>query len=55
MNTNKTAQATALNLQIREYVERYHPELGEVSVEIEPGNTVATVRCRDRRDRRKGS
>jgi hypothetical protein len=37
-----------LELQVREYIERYHPDLGDVSIEIKPGNTIATVRSRPR-------
>ena len=53
MNKRKTTQATTRNakrreaerirklteLQVREYNERYHPEMGEVSVEVR-GNIV---------------
>jgi hypothetical protein len=30
-------------LQIQEYVDRYHPDLGTVSVEIDPSGTLASV------------
>jgi len=33
-------------LQVREYIALYRPDLGEVSVEIGPGNTVAKVRSK---------
>jgi len=40
-----------LKLQVREYIERYHPELRGLPVEISPNGTVAAVR---RKPSRKG-
>lgn len=39
-----------LALQVREYIERYHPEFGEISVQVSPENTVARV-CRKSREK----
>ena len=41
-------QRKILELQVREYIERYHPEFGEVSVQVSPKHTVARVRCKSR-------
>jgi hypothetical protein len=37
-------QRQALELQVSEYIERYHPEFGEVAVDINPSGTLASVR-----------
>jgi hypothetical protein len=37
-----------LQLQVREHMERYHPELRDFSVEINPQNTIAVVRRKSR-------
>ena len=31
-------------LQIQEYVDRYYPEMGKVSVDLSPGGTIAIAR-----------
>jgi hypothetical protein len=51
MTTKKTTKNAALKakrerdlkLQVREHMERYHPELRDFSVEINPQNTIAVV------------
>ena len=35
----------ALEEQVQEYVDNYHPQLGKVSVAISPTGAVASVRC----------
>jgi hypothetical protein len=39
----------ALKRQVQEYVDRYHPQMGEVSVTINPRGTVASVRSFSKR------
>ena len=34
----------ALKKQVQEYADRYHPQMGEVSVAINPTGTVASIR-----------
>jgi hypothetical protein len=46
--TNAKRQREHLELQVLEYIERYHPEFGNVSVEISPKNTSAIVRSKPR-------
>ena len=41
-------QRKILELQMREYIARYHPEFGEVSVQVSPENPVARVRRKSR-------
>jgi hypothetical protein len=57
MTSKKTTKNTALKakrvrkhlaLQVREHMERYHPELRDYSVEINPQNTIAVVRRKSR-------
>jgi len=59
MTTKKITKSAALKskrmrkileLQVREYIANYHPELRDASVEIGPGNTIARVR-RNARDK----
>jgi hypothetical protein len=49
LNKRKTPSQNmrrASQKQVREYVERYHPEAGQVSVAINATGTVASVRPR---------
>jgi hypothetical protein len=57
MTTQKTTKTIAakdkrmrkhLALQVREHMERYHPELCDFSIEINPQNTIAVVRRKSR-------
>jgi hypothetical protein len=57
MTTRTTANNASLNtkrarklleLQVREYIQRNRLDLGDVSIEIGPGNTVAKVRRKSR-------
>ena len=40
----KSNKRRALALQVQEYVDRYHPKLGKVEVDISPCGTFAGVR-----------
>jgi hypothetical protein len=48
MTKRKTSQRLKklLELQVLEYIERYHPEFGDVTIEISPDNTIARVRAK---------
>jgi hypothetical protein len=38
----------ALERQVQEYVDNYHPHMGDVAVEISPAGTTAAVRARSK-------